>query len=57
MGEKKTSEGGLLFFHLYTGMGVPELDLQLRVTFPFRTGFPDREHLGTLGGTETGKTT
>lgn len=53
MGEKKTSEVGLVFLHLYTGMGFPELDLQLRVTFPFSTGFPDSEHLGTAGGTET----
>lgn len=53
MGEKKTSEVGLLFLHLYRGMGFPELDLQLRVTFPFSTGFPDTEHLGTAGGTET----
>lgn len=52
MGEKKTSEMGLVFFHLYTGTGFPELDVQLRVTFPFSTGFPDREHLGTAGGTE-----
>lgn len=52
MGEKKTSEVGLVFFHLYKGTGLPELDEQLRVTFPFSTGFPDREHLGTAGGTE-----
>ncbi len=52
MGEKKTSVVGLDFLHLYTGMGFPELDLQLRVTFPFSSGFPDREHLGTAGGTE-----
>lgn len=52
MGEKKTSEMGLSFLHLYEGMGFPVLDVQLRVTFPFRTGFPDREHLGTAGGTE-----
>lgn len=53
MGEKKTSELGLVFFHLYSGTGFPELVSQLRVTFPFNTGFPDREHLGTPGGTET----
>lgn len=53
MGEKKTSDGGLVFFHLYIGMGFPDLDLQLSVTLPFRTGFPDREHSGTAGGTET----
>lgn len=53
MGEKKTSDVGLVFFHLYTGRGFPELDVQLRVTFPFSTGFPDSEHLGTAGGTET----
>lgn len=52
MGEKKTSEMGLSFRHLYIGMGFPELDVQLRVTFPFSTGLPDREHLGTAGGTE-----
>lgn len=53
MGEKKTSEVGLVFFHLYIGMGFPELDVQLRVTFPFSTGFPDRVHFGTAGGTIT----
>lgn len=52
MGEKKTSEVGLVFFHLYRGTGFPALVSQLRVTFPFSTGFPDREHLGTPGGTE-----
>lgn len=53
MGEKKTSLVGLVFLHLYIGMGFPELELQLRVTFPFNTAFPDIEHLGTAGGTET----
>ena len=53
MGEKKTSELGLVFLHLYMGMGFPLLDWQLRVTFPLSTGFPDREHLGTAGGTES----
>lgn len=52
MGEKKTSDVGLVLFHLYKGIGFPAPDEQLRVTFPFRTGFPDREHLGTAGGTE-----
>lgn len=52
MGEKKTSEVGLVLLHLYTGTGFPEVDVQLRVTFPFGFGFPDKEHLGTAGGTE-----
>lgn len=52
MGEKKTSEEGLARLHLYKGIGFPLLDLQLRVTFPFSTGFPDKVHLGTDGGTE-----
>lgn len=52
MGEKKTSEVGLVLLHLYIGTGFPELDVQLRVTFPFSFGFPDKEHLGTAGGTE-----
>lgn len=55
IGEKKTSEVGLVFFHLYRGMGFPELDVQLRVTFPFSTAFPDTEHLGTAGGTFTSR--
>lgn len=55
MGEKKTSVVGLDFLHLYTGMGFPELDLQLRVTFPFSCAFPDREHFGTAGGTFTSR--
>lgn len=52
MGEKKTSEVGLVFFHLYKGIGFPELDMQIRVTFPFTSGFPVIEHFGTEGGTE-----
>lgn len=52
MGGKKTSLFWPDFIQLYSGMGFPELDLQLRVTFPFSFGFPDREHLGTAGGTE-----
>lgn len=52
MGEKKTSDVGLVLFHLYRGTGVPWLDVQLKVTFPFSAGFPDREHRGGAGGTE-----
>lgn len=52
MGEKKTSEVGLVLLQRYVGTGFPALDEQLRVTFPFGTGFPDMEHLGTAGGTE-----
>lgn len=52
MGEKKTWEVGLVFFQRYRGRGFPELEEQLSVTFPFSTGFPDTEHLGTAGGTE-----
>lgn len=52
IGEKKTSEAGLVLLHLYSGTGFPALDLHVRVTFPFSTGFPDTEHLGTAGGTE-----
>lgn len=55
MGEKKTSELGLVFLHLYIGTGFPASDAQLIVTLPFSTGFPDREHLGTAGGTERGE--
>lgn len=51
VGEKKTSEVGLVLFQRYVGTGFPELEEQLRVTFPFSTGFPDMEHLGTAGGT------
>lgn len=53
MGEKKTSEVGLVLLQRYVGTGFPELEEQLRVTFPFSTGFPDMEHLGTAGGTES----
>lgn len=52
LGGKKTSDVGLVFFQLYVGTGVPWLDVQLRVTFPFSAGFPDREHRGGAGGTE-----
>lgn len=54
MGEKKTSEVGLVLFHLYRGAGFPELDRHVSVTFPFSTGFSDTEHIGTEGGTRGG---
>lgn len=52
IGAKKTSEVGLVLLHLYSGTGFPALDVHVRVTFPFSTGFPVTEHLGTAGGTE-----
>lgn len=52
MGEKKTSDTGATRVHLYCGAGLPTSDLQLRVTFPFRSARPDMEHTGGDGGTE-----
>lgn len=51
IGEKKTSDMGAALVHLYWGTGFPWLDLQLRVTLPFTTGFPVMVHTGGEGGT------
>lgn len=51
IGEKKTSDMGADLVHLYWGTGFPWLDLQLRVTLPFTTGFPVMVHTGGEGGT------
>lgn len=56
MGEKKTSDMGAFLVHLYWGMGLPELDLQLSVTLPFSTDDPVIKHTGGEGGTEWGRT-
>lgn len=56
MGEKNTSDTGAALVHLYCGTGFPWLDLQLRVTLPFRTGFPVRLQTGGEGGTAERRT-
>lgn len=58
IGEKKTSDMGAALVHLYCGAGFPWLDLQLRVTLPFTSGFPVMLHTGGEGGTgQTGRQT
>lgn len=51
IGEKKTSDMGAALVHLYWGTGFPWLDLQVRVTLPFTTGFPVKVQTGGEGGT------
>lgn len=51
MGEKKYSEDGLVFDHLYVGKGLPELDKQVSVTLALISGFPCSEQTGMAGGT------
>lgn len=57
IGEKNTSDTGAALVHLYCGTGFPCLDLQLRVTLPFTTGFPVRVQTGGEGGTVEGRRT
>lgn len=53
IGAKKTSDPGEVLVHRYSGTGLPAWDLQLKVTFPFSTGFPTILHTGDDGGTFT----
>lgn len=51
IGEKKTSEVGLVLAHLYFGKGFPALEWQESVTLARSTGFPCSAHTGMAGGT------